>query len=134
MAKGVPFSTDRGVIYLTSTYPDHPLILRMNTAVTQKTLTLLNELIDEYLCIPSGGPDGAPGYPMGGLEPVFLHAISENRPSIVALLMSRGVHLCDKNLYNACAWDTSPEIFQVFLDYGWDINKPMNWARAPPLS
>jgi hypothetical protein len=44
---------------------------------------------------------------------------------MVGLLMSRGVHLCGKNLYNACASDTSPEIFQVFLDHGWDVNKPM---------
>jgi hypothetical protein len=119
IAEGVPAET--GIIYATATYPGYLMILRMNKAVTQQNFTLLDELIDEYLCTPDPstcGPDVAPGYIMGGLEPVFLHAILENRPSMVALLMSRGVHLCDRSFYKACEWDTSPEIFRVFLNHG----------------
>jgi hypothetical protein len=135
MAKGVP--TDTGVMYFTETFPDHPLILRMNEVVAQNNLDLLSTLIDEYLGRPvrdpSPGSDSPPGYLLAALEPVFLYAILQNLPSAVALLMTRGVRLCNNSLYKICEWNTSSEVYQVFLDHGWDINKQMNWARPPPL-
>jgi hypothetical protein len=55
MAKGVPFPTDAGFVYLTETHPDYPLILRMNAAVTQENPILLDELIDSISVLPLWG-------------------------------------------------------------------------------
>lgn len=83
MAKGMPENVT--ALYQIETYPQHPQIIKMKEAVTENNLTHLDELIGEWFSNPDR-PAGSehPGYEMGVLEPVFMHAIEQGRDSIVS--------------------------------------------------
>ncbi|OBT69335.1 hypothetical protein VE03_01038 [Pseudogymnoascus sp. 23342-1-I1] len=59
-------------------------------------------------------------------------AIANRHEALVSYLFSMGIG--EPSLY---VWEAleakSTAIFQVFLDHGWDINKPLGRNKAPPL-
>ena len=59
-------------------------------------------------------------------------AIANRHAALVSYLFSMGIgepSLCVRDAIEA----KSTAIFQVFLNHGWDVNKPLGRNKAPPL-
>ncbi len=65
-------------------------------------------------------------------EPVLNEAIRWNRPEIIAYLLSNGVPLEKVHCYRATEVK-SAAVYEVFLQHGWDINRPLDIYEPPAL-
>jgi len=66
------------------------------------------------------------------LHPALVEAVRNNHVSVVTYLLSRGLKL-NSGLVEIGMINRSTEMLQVFLDHGWDINKPRERSLPPPL-
>lgn len=57
-------------------------------------------------------------------------ACLQNRPQIARYLLGKGARLEPQAVYAACYRGKSIEIFEVLVDYGWDINSPVGSLPA----
>lgn len=73
------------------------------------------------------------GHSMLELWPVLLSAVQSARPEIIKLLLSRGMVM--NEMYIRQAIETrSKEVFQAFLDSGWDVNTLWDNFYPPVLA
>lgn len=69
------------------------------------------------------------GHPLCELWPVLLSAVQSARPEIIKLLLSEGLVM--NEMYIRQAIETrSKEVFQAFIESGWDVN--MIWDNLHP--
>jgi hypothetical protein len=73
------------------------------------------------------------GFSLLELWPVLLSAVQSARPKIIKLLLSRGLVMNEMYISQAIL-TPSKEVFQAFLESGWDINAPLNSFHPPMLA
>lgn len=115
-------------------YPGHRTTEAMNAAVSQGNLPALQTQVSQWLQMqPPSPPLGPEYYPLGPIEPVFYHAIRESRGSIVEYLLQQGIQMCTLAVWEAVEHNVSTDVWQAFVDSGWNINEPLGTKRCPPL-
>ena len=115
--------------------PKHPRLRKMKEACTRGSLSRVQRLVEEWLAMPTPDlPPGPIGYEIGALEPVFHHAIRKSKGAIVSYLMDEGILMSVPALDDALEYKASVEVFQAFLDHGWNINEPLDEKAPPPLA
>jgi hypothetical protein len=73
------------------------------------------------------------GHPLCELWPVLFSAVQSARPEIIKLLLSEGLVM--NEMYIEQAIETrSREVFQAFIDSGWDVNTPWDELHPPVLA
>jgi hypothetical protein len=99
----------------------HVEIQKMNAACTAGDFDLLQTLIVKWKT-GQNPPLETPGYEIYALEPVFYNAIRNNQPRIVSYFFDNGIRMCSLAIQEAYHAKASPDMFQVFVDHGWDIS------------
>lgn len=103
----------------------------LKLATTAGCLQDVHQILSQYILTQS--PDSTTGK-------LDLHlfcgsireAIAKNHTTILSYLFF--MRIGEPSLYIGYALEArSATVFQVFLDYGWDINKPLERAMAPAL-
>ena len=97
-------------------------------------LATVSTILSRWSLQPSSEPASAPDDP--GLWPfplVLYQAIEENQAQIVSYVLGLGLKL--QRLAIERALDVgSIDVFQAFIDNGWDINAPLGELEPPPLA
>lgn len=73
------------------------------------------------------------GHQMSLLWTVLFAAVQYARPRIFTLLLSQGLQLHPMYVEQAVSTG-SKEVFQAFLDNGWNVNEPLYSFRPPVLA
>ena len=106
----------------------------LEDAVSRNDVPNINEVLSQRSCQP--GP-GIPSTMALDNKPLFKElmalAIEDGHPSIVSRVLGLGLKL--SRLHIEMALDNpSAEIFQAFLDHGWDLNAPLSGIEPPVLA
>ena len=74
-----------------------------------------------------------PNYPLEELQSALYLAASSKHASIVSYLLSQGLYVGKEGLMVAVK-AKSTDVFQAYLDNGWDINQNFGLAGGPALT
>lgn len=97
-------------------------------------LATISEILQQWPLQPGSMPAPAPNIPDLWPFPLVMYtAIEEEKPQIVSYVLGLGLKL--GRLAIERALDVmSVDIFQAFIDSGWDRNAPLGQLRPPPLA
>ncbi len=97
-------------------------------------LATVREILTQWPLQPGSRPAPAPYSPdLWPFGLVYYTAIEKNEPQIVSYVLGLGLKL--ERLAVERALDVeSLDIFQAFIDNGWDINAPLGEIEPPPLA
>ncbi|KAI4117143.1 MAG: hypothetical protein LQ338_007602 [Usnochroma carphineum] len=106
----------------------------LSTAVDGGDLATIRQVLETWPSQPSSGIDSGDYVPeLWPFKAVLSGAIEKGNPEIVSDVLDRGLKI---ELYAVMlALDLqSMEVFQVFIDHGWDINMPLGETTPPCLA
>ncbi|KAL2408448.1 hypothetical protein ABEF93_003514 [Exophiala dermatitidis] len=125
------FNSSLGTDIAEATIPLHPsceqAILRIEEASIAGDLPTVQRIFNELR-----GSSDREHWLTGPGSSLFL-AIRNGHKAVVEYLLRQGVSV-DINHIQAAIVNKDKRVLELFLGYGWDINKPMEWAVPPPLA
>ncbi|KAL2419226.1 hypothetical protein ABEF95_004985 [Exophiala dermatitidis] len=125
------FNNSLGTDIAEATIPLHhsceQAILELEKASSAGDLPTVQRIFNEL----RGSSDGE-HWLTGPGSSLFL-AIRNGHKAVVEYLLRQGVSL-DINHIQAAIVNKDKRLLELFLEYGWEINKPMEWAVPPPLA
>lgn len=103
----------------------------LKLASAEGRLKDVHQILSQYLLTQT--PDTATGrLKLNLFHESITESIATNQPAVLSYLFFMRVGV--PSLYIRSALRArSPTVFQVFLDYGWDINEPVERTMAPAL-
>ena len=105
---------------------DH-LIRNLERASVAGGLSTVQHIFDELYSTPHGR------YWRKGPGCSLFFAVQNRHKEVVAYILPQGSSL-DINHVQAAILNKDKDLLQLFLQYGWDINKAMERAIPPPLA
>ncbi|KIX03847.1 uncharacterized protein Z518_07400 [Rhinocladiella mackenziei CBS 650.93] len=125
------FNSSLGKDVTEATIPPRPncdqAIQKLEKASSEGDLSTVQRIFDEFRST------SACEHWLTGPGSSLFFAVQNCRSAIVEYLLSQGVSL-DINHIKAAILNKDEALLELFLKYGWDINKQMEWAVPPPLS
>ena len=115
---------------LVNSEPEKVEIKLLKLASTEGRLQDIHQNLSQYLLTQS--PDISGKLRLSIFYESIVEAILHQYPSVLSYLFFMRVG--KPRFYTKTAIEIrSPAIFQVFLEYGWDINEPLERTMPPPL-
>jgi hypothetical protein len=103
----------------------------LETLSAEGKLRDVHQILAQYLLAREPNPHTGQ-HQLGIFDRAPALAINNNHPVVVAYLFFMRVGKPSDYIYNALRLK-SMNMFQVFLDYGWDINQPVHQMSTPIL-
>lgn len=125
------FNASLGKDQVETTIPSLPdcdqVIQELEKASKEGDLITLQRIFDEFR-----GTTAAEHWLKAPGSSLFF-AVQNRRTAVVEYLLNHGVSL-DINHIQAAIFNKDTALLELFLHYGWDINKAVEWAVPPPLA
>ena len=107
----------------------------LETAARTGDLATITRILSQWPVQPGSKPAPPQGCP--GLWPfnlVIYTAIEKQHSQIVSYVLGLGLKMERLAIEMALEGDPSSDIFQAFIDNGWDINAPLGEVEPPTLA
>lgn len=98
----------------------------LRTAVHANDLCTVERMLDDW----AQASDSTASWPF---NMVLDTAIEERKPQVVSCVLNYGLTIGVASVHLALDAESS-DVFQAFVDSGWDINAPLGRAYPPPLA